>query len=359
MAYSDLALRIGLYGGRREEAGRTADRAVALARDCADPAALGHVQGRIGLLNAMLDADDALLRDCLGRARTAGLRLDAGMAYQGLATGAALRRDRATTRRWVDEGIDYLQVRDILGPLQYLRGLQAAQELAEGNWLGAERTAGWVLAQPEGRGITGVHALETEALLHLRRGRLPQAVPVLGELWSVAETCGMVQHVAPAACALAEHAELTGEWAAVVTPLRDALALAQRLGLAQVASELGFWLRRAGALDPPRPAPGTPTTPTPWQRRADGGQRRRCGTGRGARSNARAPSPTPTTSRRCSPRSTSPSASAPTHWRPGSGRPCVPAARSAYRAAPGRTPGPIPPASPLVSSRSWRYCARG
>ncbi|MCE0765413.1 AAA family ATPase [Pseudonocardia kujensis] len=249
MAYSDLALRIGLYGGRREEAARTADRAVALAKDCADPAALGHVQGRIGLLNALLDADDALLRDCLERARTAGLHLDAGMAYQGLATGAALRRDRAA-RRWIDEGIDYLQSRDVLGPLQYLRGLQAAHDLADGDWRGAHRRAGWVLAQPEGRGITGVHALQTEALLHLRRGRLPQAVPVLGELWTVAETCGMVQHVAPAACALAEHAELTGEWADVVVPLQEARALAQRLGLAQVASELGFWLVRAGALDP-------------------------------------------------------------------------------------------------------------
>lgn len=250
MAYSDLALRIGLYGGRREEAGATADRAVALAQHCADPAALGHVQGRIGLLHALLDGDDAVLRECLGRARTAGLHFDAGMAYQGLATGAALRRDRTASRRWVDEGIDYLQSRDVLGPLQYLRGLQAAHDLADGHWLGAERTAGWVLAQPEGRGITGVHALETEALLHLRRGRLPQALPVLGELWTVAETCGMVQHVAPAACALAEHAELTGEWAAVVVPLRDARGLAQQLGLAQVASELGFWLCRAGALDP-------------------------------------------------------------------------------------------------------------
>ena len=142
------------------------------------------------------------------------------------------------------------QAREILGPLQYLRGLQAVHELADGNWLAAERTAGWVLAQPEGRGITGVHALETEALLQVRRGRLPQAVATLGELWTVAETCGMVHHVAPAACALAEHAELTGEWADAVGPLRTARTLAQRLGLAQVASETGFWLCRAGALDP-------------------------------------------------------------------------------------------------------------
>ena len=250
MGYSDLALRIGLYGGRREEAERTADRAVALAETSADPAALGHVQGRIGLLRALLDADDALLRTCLDRARAAGLHFDAGMAYQGLVAGADLRRDRTTARRWVEEGVEYVQARDIPGPLQYLRGVQAAHELADGNWLAAERTAGWVLAQPEGRGITGIHALETEARLQLRQGLLSPAAATLDELWTVAETCGMLHHIAPAACALAEHAELTGEWAGAVEPLRSARALALRLGLARVASETGFWLCRAGELDP-------------------------------------------------------------------------------------------------------------
>jgi DNA-binding CsgD family transcriptional regulator len=83
-----------------------------------------------------------------------------------------------------------------------------------------------------------------------RRGRLLPAVETLGELWTVAETCDMLHHVAPAACALAEHADLTGEWADAVGPLRTARTLAQRLGLAQVASETGFWPCRADALDP-------------------------------------------------------------------------------------------------------------
>ena len=360
MAYSDLALRIGMYGGRREEGERTADRAVALAEACADPAALGHVQGRIGMLRALLDADDALLRDCLDRARTAGLHFDAGMAYQGLATGAALRRDRATTRRWVDEGIEYLQVRDILGPLQYLRGLQAVHELADGNWLAAERMAGWVLAQPEGRGITGVHALETEALLQLRRGRLPQAVATLGELWTVAETCGMLHHVAPAACALAEHAELTGEWAGAVAPLRNARTLAQRLGLAQVASETGFWLCRAGALDPAElgdPRPGRPVRPGRGGRMAGGG---------GGVGTAGVPVRTRARPRRRRRRGGAAHRARPRRRprRRPAGRPAPrqaarPTACSGCPGAPGRTPGPTPPASPLASSRCLRCCARG
>lgn len=162
MAYSDLALRIGLYGGQREEAERTADRAVALAETCADAAALGHVQGRIGMLRALLDADDALLRVCLDRARTAGLHLDAGMAYQGLAAGAALRRDRlALGRRGCRVSAGSGDSRPASVPARPAGGARTRRrQLA---CCGTDSRLG--TGQPEGRGITGVHALQTEALL--------------------------------------------------------------------------------------------------------------------------------------------------------------------------------------------------
>ena len=155
-----------------------------------------------------------------------------------------------TARRWIGEGVEYLEPREILGPLLYLRGLQATTELAAGDWTAAEATARWVLAQQGGRGITGVHALATLARLHVRRGEAEKAASTVRELWEVAETCGLLHHVAPAASALAEHAELTGEWEAAVPPLRSTRALAGRLGMSQVADEAGYWLCRAGDLDP-------------------------------------------------------------------------------------------------------------
>jgi DNA-binding CsgD family transcriptional regulator len=69
-------------------------------------------------------------------------------------------------------------------------------------------------------------------------------------MWEIAETCGLLHHVAPAASALAEHAELTGDWDAAVPPLRGTRVLAGRLGMSQVADEAGYWLCRAGDLDP-------------------------------------------------------------------------------------------------------------
>ena len=261
MAYTDLAVRIGLYGGQREEAERTMARAVALAQDVGDLAVAVYVHSRIGIVRAMLHADEAPLRGSLDQAREAGYPLDAGMAYQGLASGAVLRRDRKSARRWVDEGISYLEAREILGPLMYLRGLQATTELAAGDWRAAEATARSVLAQPGGRGITGVHALATVARLHVRRGEADEAANILREMWEVAETCGLLHHVAPAATALAEHAELTGEWAPAVPPLLSTHTLARRLGVAPVADETGYWLCRAGALDPGERGEADPDDP--------------------------------------------------------------------------------------------------
>jgi DNA-binding CsgD family transcriptional regulator len=249
MAYSDLAVRIGLYGGQREEAERAVADAVALAAAVHDPAVLDYVHVRVGLVHAALFADDGPLQRSLDRARQAGHHLEAGMAYQGLAWDAVLRRDWATARRWIGEGVEYLEPREILGPLRYLRGLQATTELAAGDWAAAEATARWVLTQQGGQGITGVHASATLARLHVRRGDT-EATSATQELWEVAETCGLLHHIAPAASALAEHAELTGEWEAAVPPLRSTRALAGRLRMSQVANEAGYWLCRAGDLDP-------------------------------------------------------------------------------------------------------------
>ena len=263
---------------------------------------LGYVLIRVGLVHAALYADDAMLRRSLDQARQAGQHLEAGMAYQGLAWDAVLRRDWTTARRWIGEGIEYLEPREILGPLQYLRGLQATTELSAGDWAAAESTARWVLAQQGGQGITGVHAPAALARLHVRRGDAEQATSMVRELWEVAETCGLLHHVAPAATALAEHAELTGRWDAAVPPLRSVRTLASRLGVSQVADEAGYWLYRAGDLDPGElDEAATRTIPTRCVGRATGALPPDGGSSWGARTNERPHSPTPTTRRRCSP----------------------------------------------------------
>ncbi|WP_214369588.1 helix-turn-helix transcriptional regulator [Pseudonocardia sp. H11422] len=271
MAYSDLAVRIALYGGQREEAEQTAARAVELAEGCGDSATLIHVLSTLGILPALLHGDDTMLRQSLDTACAGGLHFDAGWTYLNLARLAALRYDRDAARRWITEGIAYVEARDILGPLQYLRGLLAEQQLDDGDWARAEATAHWVLDQPEGRGVTGVHALATLARVQTRRGRLEEAADSLRHTWTVSETCGLLLHVAPAACALAEHAWLTGNWEDALDPLRQAHAVAARLQADPLVAETGFWLATAGEpVVAPEPAAGPATAGDPYRLRMAG-----------------------------------------------------------------------------------------
>ncbi|HXV93529.1 MAG TPA: LuxR C-terminal-related transcriptional regulator, partial [Pseudonocardia sp.] len=266
MAYSDLAVRIGLYGGERDEAERTAARAVALAEEAGDPGVLSHVLTTVGILPAALHGDDAPLRHSLGVAREQGRHLDAGVAYESLAALATQRRDRRAAIGWLTEGIEYLEAREIQGSLQYLRGLHALHLLDGGDWAGAEAAARWVLEQPEGHGITGLFALVALARLQIRRGVAHEVATTLPELWTVGETCGLLHHVGPAATTLGEHAALTGEWTAAVPALRTVRELALRLKAEPVVSETEFWLCRAGELDPAATGPPDPHDPCALRR---------------------------------------------------------------------------------------------
>ena len=197
MACADLAVRIGLYGGRREDAERIAQRAVALARDSGDPAVVCHVETQIGILPAALRGDDTQLRRGLALAIEGGRHMEAGVAYQALSGMAMLSRARTVAAKWITEGIAYLEVRQIEAPLRYLQGLHALHLFEGGEWDAAEAAADRLLGQPEACGITQIFALLTHARLQTRRGLLDEASATLQTLWTVAETCGLLQHIGP------------------------------------------------------------------------------------------------------------------------------------------------------------------
>jgi DNA-binding CsgD family transcriptional regulator/tetratricopeptide (TPR) repeat protein len=251
MACADLAVRIGLYGGRREDAERIAQRAVALAYDSGDPAVVCHVVTHVGILPAALRGDDTQLRRGLALALEGGRHMEAGVAYQALSAMATLSRASAVAAKWITEGIAYLGVRQIEAPLRYLQGLHALHLFNGGEWDAAEVAADRLLGQPEACGIAQIFALLTVGRLQTRRGLHDEASATLQTLWSVAETCGLLQHIGPAAAALGEHAVLHGGAGTAIGPLRSARALAVAVGALPLVAELGFWLDRLGETDGP------------------------------------------------------------------------------------------------------------
>jgi DNA-binding CsgD family transcriptional regulator len=177
--------------------------------------------------------------------------MEAGVAYQALSGMAMLSRARPVAAKWITEGIAYLEARQIEAPLRYLQGLHALYLFDGGEWDAAEAAADRLLGQPEACGITQVFALLTRARLQTRRGLLDEASATLQTLWTVAETCGLLQHIGPAAAALGEHAALYGGAGTAIGPLRSARQLAVAVGAMPLVAELGFWLDRLGEASVP------------------------------------------------------------------------------------------------------------
>ena len=210
-----------------------------------------HVETHVGILPAALRGDDTQLRRGLALALEGGRHMEAGVAYQALSGMATLSRARAVAAKWITEGIAYLEARQIEAPLRYLQGLHALHLFDGGEWDAAEAAADRLLGQPEACGIAQIFALLTLARLQTRRGLPDEASATLQTLWTVAETCGLLQHIAPAAAALGEHAVLHGGAETAIGPLRSARALAVAVGAVPLVAELGFWLDRLGEADGP------------------------------------------------------------------------------------------------------------
>jgi hypothetical protein len=77
----------------------TAQRAVAPAEDRREPAVLGYVHGRVGMLRAVLYADDRSLRQSLTRSRRSGRTGRRASRTRTWPSGATLRGRRPALDR--------------------------------------------------------------------------------------------------------------------------------------------------------------------------------------------------------------------------------------------------------------------
>ena len=127
--------------------------------------------------------------------------------------------------------------------------------LERGRWDEAAADAEAVLSHDSVSTINRLLALAVLGTVRTRRGD-PRARTLLDEAHELAQRTEEIQRIGPVALACAEAAWLRGNSPAAVEYLRQALAVADRIGYTSERHALELWLWRAGGRDatpPPRP----------------------------------------------------------------------------------------------------------
>jgi DNA-binding CsgD family transcriptional regulator len=268
-AYTWLALRRMLnrdIPGAIEVGGR----AIELAERFGQPEHLSRALNAVGSAQWFSDPEQAPLT--LGRslqvAREHGYDQLAANAMGNLGSGAGEIRRYALADHWLREAIAWCAERDLDANRRYAQAWLARCHFEQGRWSEAGTTVASFAAERSAMPPSRIVALTVLGRLRTRRGD-PDAWAPLEEAWELAVRTGDLQRTWPVAAGRAEHAWLTGQPAALPGLVAEPFEFACRLGHEWAIGELGFWLWRAGALDPPACPPAGAARPYALQMAGD------------------------------------------------------------------------------------------
>ena len=212
-------------------------RAHDLASGLSDPAALSKALFALGRVDCLEGSE--LGRDTVLRARA--LAEESGLEEVAAETYLTLGE--------IEQGLEYCNQHGIELIEHYLIAFRAANELAQGLWTEATRSAGAVLGRRATSTFPSTLALTVLARVRARRGD-PEVAPLLDRAHALADPTGELYRIAPVAVASAEAAWFRGDPTGARTATDRAVALAVAAGLLDVLVELQAWRRRAGIDEP-------------------------------------------------------------------------------------------------------------
>jgi DNA-binding CsgD family transcriptional regulator len=258
MAYSNQAqlLMLAQECGAAREWGM---RAIDLATYLGDDEIVAHALNNVG--SAAVTSNDATGFQYLARSLRLSLERgfpeQAARAYGNIFAQAVRLRHYSRAERFLAEGIDYCQERDLGSWENFIIGWRARLHLERGRWDAAAADAEALLARGALSPINRIPALTVLGTVRNRRGDA-SGLPLLDEAHQLAQRTMEMQRIGPVALARAEAAWLRGEPQSAADDLNDALALANRVSENIERHELELWLWRIGARDTP-PAYRRPT----------------------------------------------------------------------------------------------------
>ena len=258
MAYAQVA-QLCMSADDRDGAAAWGTRALELAERLEDAESFAHALctlGSVELAHGRPGGREKLERS-LELAEEAGLEEHVGRGFANLVRVATRNRLYPLATRYVDDGLEYCNERDLDLYRPYLLAHRARIELDQGRWAEAVEPVALVLRDPGSWPLARIHALVALGLLRARRGEPDQWAP-LDEALALADATGELQRLGPVAAARAEAAWLEGKAAAIGQETEAALELAVRGQVSWSVGELAYWRRRSGIGEETPPGAAEP-----------------------------------------------------------------------------------------------------
>jgi DNA-binding CsgD family transcriptional regulator len=239
---------LDMLAGKWPEGIAWGQRALAINAEFDDLEVAAYALNTLGAAECQTSAEAGLakIERSLELALAQGLDEHVSRAYANLTANAVVFRVYVVARRYVDRAAQYFAARDMDAGGNVVQAWRARLELEQGHWNEACDYATGVLAYGDRLApVARIPALAVVGRLRTRRGD-PGAAEILDEAAALAAQTGEAQRLIPVTAARAEAAWIKNDLDTLVPDLQSILALA--VERQRVASEIAYWLWKAGAL---------------------------------------------------------------------------------------------------------------
>lgn len=246
-AYSNYA-QLRMLAEEPEEVEHWGRKALELARALGSPDIESHALNNLGtaeLQSGRVEQGQRDLTRSLDIARAADLPEHVARAYTNLGSSAVLQKRLADAHVFLSAGIAFCEDRDLDSWAGYMTACLSLALADEGRFDEALASADPLLDHAGTAPVSLMPAAGAAARVLARRGS--DATPRLALAQRLAAEAGELQRLAPAVCAAAEHAWLTGDAGAIGALTASTWELALAHDEEWATGELGWWRLLGGA----------------------------------------------------------------------------------------------------------------
>ena len=246
MAYSNMS-QLMMLSDQPEECIFWGEKAIAMAKELSDDEILCHALNNVGDVQIRIESSKQqgilLLQQSLEIALKNSYHEHVARAYTNLGHNGLLIKNYDFARKYLDEGIQYCEERNLDSWTTYMLSSRARLYLDTGNWNEAYRIADNLNKNADQSGVVKIGVLLILATVKMRRAE-DGALAFLLEAKAKALETMELQRIIPAVVALLEYEWLTGQSIIEQETLGRTITMIEKMGNVYENSLFAFWMQQ-------------------------------------------------------------------------------------------------------------------